>query len=86
MHTVELLEEALQLAAALGINVRQDWLSGSGGACEIKGKRWLFVDLSLSHVEQLDQVLAALRDVPALSGKTLSPPLQRLVAPRKAAA
>lgn len=61
MHTVELLEEALQFAQSLGFTIRQDWLSGSGGPCEIKGKRWLFVDLSLTHREQLDQVVAAIR-------------------------
>lgn len=61
MHTVELLEEAMQFAQSLGFAIRQDWLSGSGGPCEIKGKRWLFVDLSLTHREQLDQVVAAIR-------------------------
>jgi hypothetical protein len=61
MHTVELLEEAIKTAHSLGYSVRQDWLGGSGGACEIKGKRWLFVDLSLPPLEQLDQVLSAIR-------------------------
>jgi hypothetical protein len=61
MHTVELLEEALQTARSLGFTVRQEWLGGGGGGCEIKGKRWLFVDLSLPAIEQLDQVLSAIR-------------------------
>jgi hypothetical protein len=84
MHTVELLEEALQAAQSLGFQVRQDWLGGSGGPCEIKGQRWLFIDLSLSPLEQLDQVLAAIQLV-TLDGATISPPLQRLLKPRAAA-
>jgi hypothetical protein len=68
MHTVELLEEALKTARKLGFVVRQDWLNGAGGACEVRGKRILFVDLSFSSVEQLDQVLAAIKQAnPTLS-------------------
>jgi hypothetical protein len=84
MHTVELLEEAVRAATSLGYSVRQDWLSGSGGACEIKGKRWLFVDLSLSPLEQLDQVLSAIRTAPSIE-VPLSPELGRMLRPRKAA-
>ena len=31
MHTVELLDEAVQAARRLGYEVRQDWLGGDGG-------------------------------------------------------
>jgi hypothetical protein len=62
MHTAEALEEAVTAARRLGFNVRLDWLGGSGGGdCEIRGEKWLFVDLALSTSEQLDQVLEALR-------------------------
>jgi hypothetical protein len=61
MHTVDLLEQALSLAATLGIRVRQEWLGGSGGGCcEIRGQRWLFVDLALAPAEQFAQVASAL--------------------------
>jgi hypothetical protein len=79
MNTVELLDEALQTARSLGFTVRQDWLSGSGGGCEIKGQRCLFVDLSLTPIEQLDQVLSAIR--PYLNeGVELSAALRRKAA------
>ena len=45
MLTVELLEEALELARRAGYRVRQEWLEGcAGGACVIKGQKWLFLD------------------------------------------
>lgn len=84
MQTVELLDEALRTAESLGYTIRQDWLSGSGGACEIKGKCWLFIDLSLSPREQLDQVLAAIALLPNAQS-LVSPELRRLLTPRKAA-
>ena len=65
MHTVELLEQAIALAEERGFVVRQDWLSGStAGACELKGRRWLLIDLALSPREQLDLVLDALKRFP----------------------
>ena len=84
MHTVELLEEALKTAKKQGFTVRQEWLSGSGGPCEIRGRQFLFLDLSLSAVEQLDQVLAAIRQIP-VENVEISPPLQRLLDLAKAA-
>ena len=62
MHTVELLAQALDVAESLGYGIRHEWLGGAtGGVCEIAGKRWLFVDLALNPIEQLDQVTEALR-------------------------
>lgn len=61
MHTVERLEQALAAAAARGFIVRQDWFNGTVSAtCELKGRRWLFIDLALSPSEQLATVLEAL--------------------------
>lgn len=63
MPTVDLLKEALGLAEQLGYTVRQEWLDGgSGGPCELRGKKLYFVDLALSPADQLDllaQTLAA---------------------------
>lgn len=61
MHTVELLDQAVALAQSLGYAVRQDWLGGGGGSCEVRGRKWLFVDLALTPAEQLGQVLDALQ-------------------------
>jgi hypothetical protein len=86
MHTVDLLEQCLDLAVALGYQVRQDWLGGSGGgACQLKGQKWLFVDLAASPLEQLDQAAEALRNDPAVPGRPLSPALARLLDLRKTA-
>ena len=61
MHTVERLEQALAVAQRRGFIVRQDWFNGTVSAtCELKGRRWLFIDLALSPAEQLDMVLEAL--------------------------
>ena len=90
MHTVELLEEALELAAQLGYAVRQEWLGGSGGGgCEIKGRKHLFLDLALSPLEQLEQVAQAIRDCQQaddIAGRQIiSLELRRALRPRKAA-
>jgi hypothetical protein len=86
MHTVELLEEAVSLAKHLGMSVRHEWLGGSpAGACELKGKRWVFVDLSLPIPEQLDQVVDALRGTPIPPGLTPSRALQAMLELRRAA-
>ncbi len=85
MHTVELLEHALALAERSGIVVRQDWFGGSGaGACEVRGQRWLLVDLALSPAEQLEQVVEALASLD-LSPVSASPQLQKMLNLRKAA-
>lgn len=65
MHTVELLERMVETAEQAGYTVRLEWLGGTGGgACEFAGRKWIFVDLALSVVEQLEQVAAALKDDP----------------------
>ncbi len=62
MHSVDVLEEAIELAESSGFEVRREFLGEStGGACRIAGQWLLFVDLSLPASEQLSQVLVALR-------------------------
>jgi hypothetical protein len=61
MHTVQLLEAALDTARSLGYEVRLEWLGGSGGGdCEIQGRRYLFVDVAQSPAEQLEHVTSSL--------------------------
>jgi len=61
-QTVDRLEAALALAERLGYRIRMESLWGeSGGGCEIRGQKWLFIDLSLTPREQLEQVLPTLR-------------------------
>lgn len=86
MHTIELLEQALDAATRAGWVVRHEWLNGAAaGACEIKGRRYLFVDLALSPREQLDQVLDALAPAHEPSLSFAHPHLQALLQRRQAA-
>ena len=74
MHTVEMIEQLVGVAEQLGYEVRHEYLGGTGGgACEFSGRKWIFVDLALNSVEQLDQltempgeyrVLGIVRNVP----------------------
>lgn len=86
MHTVDLLEQALHLAERLGYRLRQDWLGGNGGGgCEIKGQKWIFLDLAQGPEDQLVQVVDALRRDSRLQGMSLSPEMSRLLGARKTA-
>lgn len=68
MHSVDILEDALRLAMNSGVEVRQEWLNEKGGGlCRIGKRRVLFVDLSLTASEQLEQVLQNLRRMPQLN-------------------
>ena len=49
-------------AKEAGIQIRSEWLGGeTGGACELGEQRWIFIDLSLSIAEQVNQVEDAIR-------------------------
>jgi hypothetical protein len=86
MHTVDALEAALALAKQAGYRVREEWLGGAGGGgCEIRGSKWIFLDLALGPEEQLDHVLDTLRLDPAFSGVALPEPLGGLPGLRKSA-
>ena len=86
MHTVELLDQALSVAQRMGYGVRQEWLGGAGGgACEFAGRKWLFVDLSLNVIEQLEQVRKALLADPGIYTVDLSPALRQLLDLRRSA-
>ena len=86
MHTVEILEQALDVATRLGYTVRQEWLAGGGGGgCELKGRKLLFLDLDLDPVEQLEQVVDALRREPDALALPMPPELGELLKVRKSA-
>ena len=75
-----------ELAETAGYTVRHEWLGGvGGGACQFAGRKWIFIDLSLSVVEQLDQVSAALKDDPAIASLSAPAPLARHLGLRRAA-
>ena len=86
MHTIELLQQALETAEKLGYAVREEWLGGAGsGVCEFKGRKWIFLDSSLNPVEQLDQVCSALRDDPAIYLVNVPTHLRHLLDVRRSA-
>jgi hypothetical protein len=86
MNTVELLDQAIDLAKRLGYLIRQDFFAGcGGGGCEVKGRRLLFLDLDLLPEEQLEQVIAALRSEPAAATLPVSHELGELLKVRKIA-
>ena len=86
MHTVEMLEEALDLATRVGYTVRQEWLAGAGGGrCELKGRKLFFLDLDLGPDEQLEQALDALRHEPDVVTCPMPPELRELLLVRKSA-
>ncbi|NQT15597.1 MAG: hypothetical protein HQ582_22765 [Planctomycetes bacterium] len=85
MHTVELLEEAIALAERTGYKVRQEWLSGGGGCCELKGQKWIFLDLAAGPMDQLDQVVQTLRRDPEVISHPIPHALRGLLAVRKSA-
>lgn len=86
MHSVELLDQALDVLKQLSYQVRQEFLGGNAsGACEIKGQRWFFLDLDLSPREQLEQIAAVLLADPRVAGVSLSPGLSTLLDLRRAA-
>ena len=86
MHTAETLDNALNLAARLGYEIRHDWLGGSGGGgCVLKGRKLLFVDLALGTADQLDQVLDALRHDPEAPSLPMPHELRELLKLRRSA-
>ena len=68
MHTIELFELAVHVAELAGYHVRHEYLGGQGGGvCEFGGRRWVFIDLALNTVEQLEQLCTAFADMPELT-------------------
>jgi hypothetical protein len=79
MHTAELLDEALSLAAQLGYRVRQEWLDGGGGLCVVRGERCLFIDLAQPLEEQLASVAGVLRSDLGSNSHRISPGLANIL-------
>ena len=86
IHSVELLEMALEAAARLGYRIREDALAGfPGGACQLKGQKWLFLDPSLSSRERLKITLDALAADPSTSTLDLRPEMKQVFQHRRPA-
>ncbi len=77
MHTVGQLELALELAGKLGYHIRWEVLDGQGGgACCVRGRRQLFLDLAQRQAEQLETVIAAIASDPAVLAESVEIPAE----------
>ena len=71
MSTIEQIDHLVNIAEQLGYRIRYDYFGGTGGGvCEYSGKKFLFLDLALTAVEQLEQLQIALANEPLLSTVT----------------
>ena len=74
MGAVHQLEHLIALAENMGYRIRyENFGGGGGGRCEFGGQRYLFVDLSLNSIEQLEQVRTALSQDPGMPISGLMP-------------
>lgn len=86
MHTVELLRQAVDLAARLGYQIRQEWIGGSGGGdCQLHGRKVFFLDLALGPEDQLDQIIHTLRRDPETNCLPMPHTLRELLKVRETA-
>jgi hypothetical protein len=71
------IEDLIQLAEQVGIEVRREPMAGaSGGLCRLKGRRVLFLDSSADLATQADQCLRGLAQVPEIDGVYVRPDLR----------
>ena len=86
MHTVELVEQALEAARRLGFRIRHDWLDGvTSGPCLISGQKWLFLDLNDSPSEHLAILRDALHREPGLASLDIQAELAAILDIRRIA-
>jgi len=80
MHSIDLLKIALDTAQQHDYTIRREWLGGvAGGRCRIGKRKILFVDLSLSVLEQLQQVTSSLAADPDVRLAELDSALARVI-------
>lgn len=58
----DMVDVLAELAEKLGLEVRWEGIIGDGGICELRGKRYLFVDRSLGVGGQVEVMASALCD------------------------
>ena len=65
MSVVTQIDQWLETARQLNFKIRYDYFGGTGNSiCEFGGNKWLFVDLALSSLEQLEQIQQAVQSDP----------------------
>ena len=77
MHSVELLEQALEIAKKLGYQVREECVGGNGGgSCVVRGQKSLFLDPMLDIPDRLELVCPASRSHSPVSSPRTQPTTQ----------
>lgn len=57
MNAVEHLDAMIDVAQQHGYRVRYDYFGGTGGGfCQFNGAKWLFIDLALNPLEQVEHL------------------------------
>ena len=86
MHTVELYETTKRFAESIGYQVREENLGGiGGGACEVAGRKCLFIDVSMSSVDRLEQLVSAVGRDPLIYTVDVPDGIEHLFSMRRAA-
>lgn len=63
------LKATLRKIEARGYTLREEWLEGSGGGCEIRGEKFFFSDQSLPLPDRLQQALDFWEELSSTSEK-----------------
>ena len=82
MENQTLMNELLDLAERLGIEVRHECFGGDGGGlCRLRERRVLFVDTAASLADQLDRTAAALAEIEGLDDLYILPEIRQRLEP-----
>ena len=80
MAAEEQLEQLIELADCLGVQVRYEALGGvGGGLCRLKGQQVLFIDTQADVRTQAATTLQALAGLPELDNCYLRPDLREQI-------
>jgi len=80
MDSQTLLEELLDLAQRLEIEVRRASMGGEGGGlCRLRGKKVLYLDTAASLADQLGKTAAALKEVLGVEQCYIRPEVRELL-------
>jgi len=77
MTNIEIIREATTTLKSAGYRIRQDWFGGEGGGrCVVRGQKQIFLDLAQTPQDQLEMLLATIREDEDIDPASLSPALQ----------
>lgn len=66
MNTIAQLDRWIEIARQQNYEVRFDWFGGTGGGvCELGSRKYLFIDLALTSIEQLELVRSTIENDPS---------------------